>query len=68
MTKEVTILSYGGGVDSTAILPLMFREIVPKADVVLMADPGAEFPQTYETFKTTRAECAKHNIPVKMVL
>lgn len=40
------VVSYGAGVDSTAMLVAMRqRDIVP--DLILFADPGAEWPETY---------------------
>lgn len=47
--KEVTvILNYGGGRQTVAICVLIAREILPRPDVIVMADTGRENPSTWE--------------------
>lgn len=41
------IVSYGGGVDSTAMIVGLWREGI-RPDVILMADTGSEMPGTYD--------------------
>lgn len=43
----MNIVSYGAGVNSTAMLVGMFEKGVP-VDLILFADPGSEQPYTYE--------------------
>jgi len=45
--KIKTILSYGGGVNSTAILALVKLGKLPMPDYVVFADTGTEYPYTY---------------------
>ena len=68
------ILSFGGGVDSTALLAIhLYRDEVaaltgrsreeidaalPMFDAVVFSDPGAEFPKTYENIEIAAAICA----------
>ena len=42
-----TILSYGGGVNSTAILALAKLGELPMPDYIVFSDTGAEYPYTY---------------------
>lgn len=41
------VVSYGGGVDSTAMIVGLWREGI-RPDVILMADTGSEMPETYD--------------------
>ena len=50
MDKEMILVSFGGGKDSTAMLIEMVRRNI-YADVILFADTGAERPNTYEHIK-----------------
>jgi len=63
----VRILSYGGGVDSTAILALILAGEMPAPDAVLFADPGAEFPATYATVALARQRCQAAGIRFETV-
>jgi len=42
------VLSFGGGVQSTAMLLMVHEGILPKPDVVMFADTGSELPETLE--------------------
>jgi hypothetical protein len=42
------VLSYGGGRQTVAICVLIARGILPKPDVIVMADTGRENPSTWE--------------------
>src|ERR1700723_337870 len=44
--KRPLVLSYGMGVDSTAVLVLWWHQGI-RPDLIMFADPGAENPQTY---------------------
>lgn len=56
------ILSFGGGVNSVALMILLIREGAP-LDEVVFADTGGEVPETYEYLQTTQDYLARHNIP-----
>jgi len=47
MNKPV-VLSYGGGVNSTAILALYKLGKLPRPDYIVFSDTGAEMPYTYQ--------------------
>lgn len=71
--EEVNILSFGGGVDSTALLAIHLNRNTaaarlgisrqeldakfPPVDAVVFSDPGAEFPGTYENVEYARGRC-----------
>ncbi len=71
MTKfsDLSILSYGAGQDSTALLLLYvsdseFRKTyAPRGLVVVMADTGDEHPYTTEHVAWTKVFCEKNGIP-----
>ena len=64
--EEINFLSFGGGVDSSAILAMNLepkkaakylgitvkelRKHIPDYDYVVFADPGSEWPETYEKY------------------
>jgi argininosuccinate synthase len=54
-------VSYGGGVDSTAMILRMVNEKM-QIDYVIFADTGVEVPETYETVKHMKKLLNKHNI------
>lgn len=61
-----TVLAYGVGVDSTAILvELEARGSLP--DLVLTADTGTEKPETYEYQAMIAAWMAQRGIPYEVV-
>lgn len=60
------ILSYGGGVNSVALLILLVRERLP-LDGVIFADTGGEVPETYQYLDITCEYLAKHGIPFTTV-
>ncbi len=43
-----TVLNYGGGRQTVAMCVLIAREILPRPDVIVMADTGRENPSTWE--------------------
>ena len=43
-----TILSYGAGVNSTAIIALALLKEIPMPDHIVFSDTGAEWPHTYQ--------------------
>lgn len=60
------ILSYGGGVNSTALMVILVQENYPLDDVVF-ADTGAERPETYRYLRTARSFLKKHGINLRIL-
>src|SRR2546428_1421345 len=60
------ILSYGGGVNTTALMLLLVRRKMP-LDEAVFADTGAELPETYRNIRLARRYLAKRDIPLKVV-
>ena len=64
----VTLLSYGGGQDSTAILyrimldPAYRKKYVTGKLLVVMSDTGNEHPATYKQIGIMKKLCKKHDI------
>ena len=67
--ERLTMLSMGGGQDSTAILykllyDKMFRQKYAPGDlIVVMSDTGNEHPETEENVSKLMKKCKQHNIP-----
>lgn len=57
-----TIVSYGGGVNSTAMLIGMV-ERNEKPDAILFADTGGEKPETYAHIEAMQAWCKENGMP-----
>lgn len=63
MSAALTVLSYGGGQDSDAILkkimydPEFASKYVKGKLIVIMAETGNEHPETYEHVKKVQEEC-----------
>jgi hypothetical protein len=60
------VLSYGAGVNSTALLIFLIKNNYP-LDLVLFSDTGGEFPHTYETIKYYKEYCESKNIRFEIV-
>ena len=64
----LTVLSYGGGQDSTAILLKLIhdrefrQQYAPGRLLVVMSDTGDEHPETYQTVSDVRRLCRQHDI------
>ncbi len=59
---QMVVVSYGGGVDSTAMLIEMYRrQIIP--DLILFADLEAEKPETYDFITVFDAWLVDHGMP-----
>ena len=58
----INIVSYGGGVNSTALLVGLHQHRIP-VDVILFADTGAEHPHTYAYLDTMNQWLKEHNMP-----
>ncbi len=63
---EKYILSFGAGLNSTALLVFLIEKKYP-LDEVIFADTGAEVPETYEHLKTVDFYLSKYGIPLKIV-
>ena len=62
----ISALSFGGGVNSTAMLLELCNRGNPPS-IVLFADTGGEFPQTYAHVREMQAWCAQCAIPWQTV-
>ena len=60
------VLSFGGGVNSVALMVVLLREGLP-FDEAVFADTGGEVPETYEYLETARQYLADHEIPLTVV-
>lgn len=62
----LTYLSFGGGVQSTALIACSALGLygVPKADVAIFADTKGELGRTYKHIDVVRDWSAKHGIPL----
>lgn len=60
--KTMLCVSFGGGVNSTAMLVEMSRRSM-RPDVILFADTGGERPETYECLKKVSDWCVAHGFP-----
>ena len=60
------LLSYGGGVNSVALMVLLVSEGLP-LDGVVFADTGGEIPETYAYLNVAREYLAPHGIPLMVV-
>lgn len=65
--REKYVVSYGGGVDSTAMILLLVKQKKP-IDYVVFADTGNEVPETYKFIeKYTLPYLKKYDIPFVVV-
>jgi 3'-phosphoadenosine 5'-phosphosulfate sulfotransferase (PAPS reductase)/FAD synthetase len=60
------VLSYGAGVNSTAMMLFLIENKFP-LDYVLFADTGGEMPETYEYVEHVRKYLEKQGIPFQIV-
>src|SRR5438094_2242426 len=60
------VLSYGGGVNSVALMILLTQEHAP-LDEVVFADTGGEVPETYAYLDLTHEYLAAYSIPFTVV-
>jgi hypothetical protein len=81
--EQVTFLSYGGGVDSSALLAMhmdrdkaaqhlgISREELddkfPPFEAAVFSDPGSEWPETYENIAYAEAKCALAGVRLETV-
>lgn len=62
-----TVFSFGAGVQSTGILGMMCKGLIPKSDYAVFSDPGAESEATYRHSSWCIELAAKHGITIDVV-
>ena len=60
------VLSFGGGVNSVALMILLLSEGLP-FDEAVFADTGGEVPETYEYLSVARSYLESHGVPLTVV-
>jgi len=60
------VLSFGGGVNSAALMVVLIQEGLP-FDEAVFADTGGEVPETYQYLETARRYLGQHEIPLTVV-
>lgn len=60
------VVSYGGGINSTAMIVYLVKNKFP-LDYVVFSDTGNEMPETYEYLKIIQKYLMKKRIPFKIV-
>jgi len=55
--RILDFLSYGGGVQSTAMIMLALEGTIKRPDYVVFADTGSEMPHTYELVEVMKDKC-----------
>lgn len=63
----MNILSLGAGVQSTAVLLMSIKGLLPKIDHRVFADTQYEPPDVYKHLEWLKLESAKHGIPIHVV-
>lgn len=67
-TKEpLQVLSFGGGVQSTAMILLILEGKLPKPDIIIHSDTGSEMPYTHKLIDEIKPLIQKMNIPFEIV-
>jgi len=64
---RLRILSLGAGVQSSTILLMACKGLLPKPDAAIFADTGWETTATYQHLAWLKVEAEKHGIPVIIV-
>jgi 3'-phosphoadenosine 5'-phosphosulfate sulfotransferase (PAPS reductase)/FAD synthetase len=64
--RTTFVLSYGGGVNTTALMVMLVRKKMP-FDVAVFADTGGELPETYRYLKTAHDYLDRHGVQLKIV-
>lgn len=64
--RATSVLSYGGGVNTSALMVMLVRRRMP-FDVAVFADTGAELPETYGYLDIAREYLERHGVELKVV-
>lgn len=65
--EPLEVLSYGGGVQSTAMILMCIEGMLPIPDIIIHSDTGAEMPYTLEILDRMKKLCHENNIPFVIV-
>lgn len=65
-TDTTSVLSFGGGVNTTALMVMLVRKRMP-FDVAVFADTGAELPETYSYLDVAQRYLERHGVAFKVV-
>ena len=63
----IKVLSFGAGVQSTALFLMSCKGLLPKLDMAIFADVGWEPGKVYDHLEWCKKEGEKHGIPVVVV-
>lgn len=61
------VLSFGGGVQSTAMILLIKEGVLPKPDIIIHSDTGSEMPYTIELIEKIKPIIEELGIPFQIV-
>jgi len=64
--RKLKIIALGMGMQSTAMYIMSSKNILPRADYAIFADPGAEHPETYQLSEDI-AKWAEKNNGIKII-
>lgn len=67
MSEPLRVLSLGAGIQSSVVLLMSCKSILPKLDHAIFADTQWEPDEVYENLEWLTIEAGKHNIPVHRV-
>ena len=65
--KMLNYISYGGGVQSTAMVLMAIDGVIKKPDLVVFADTGTEMPETYATVEKIAKLCEENQLEFVIV-
>ena len=65
--EPLEVLSYGGGVQSTAMILMCIEGTLPIPDLIIHSDTGAEMPYTIELVEKMKILCHSVKIPFVIV-
>jgi len=66
-SSNIQVLALGAGVQSSALLLMSCKGLLPKIDIAIFSDVGWEPPDVYTHLEWLTNEAAKHDIPVVTV-
>lgn len=62
--SHLTVISYGGGVQTAALAVLAVRGEIPRPDLIVFADPGHESKRTYAYNETMQEWLRPHGLKI----